>query len=270
MASVKLFTEDFFISLRKIRKLIRRYLKYLLRSRSRYSVHSPFVFQFINEVLKKKPTLEYLEDYSQRLKENNQVIEIEDFGAGSRKQQSNRRKVSEIYRISSSKPKKADLIRRICEYEFSSFEILELGTNLGMTAYALAQSEKCKEVTSIEGCSNLYSFAKGQLGSVEKIKLIHAQFDQVLDEQLEKRQAQIVYIDGNHTYEATLRYFQIIAAHPEVELILFDDINWSHGMRCAWDEIYKDPRFHVSAELFKLGILWRRKEQRKEHFVIRY
>jgi hypothetical protein len=38
----------------------------------------------------------------------------------------------------------------------------------------------------------------------------------------------------------------------------------------AWEELTKSELFHVSIDLFRIGILTPRKQQAKEHFVFRY
>ncbi|MEZ4938843.1 MAG: class I SAM-dependent methyltransferase [Crocinitomicaceae bacterium] len=245
-------------------------MKYLWQSRTRYHVHSPFVFNFINEVLRAPSNINDLLPYCSLLQKDSTRIEIHDFGAGSRKSSSNIRSIKEIYRNSSSHPKKADLIRRICAYELESFKVIELGTNLGVTTFALSQSSKCNQVWSIEGCPNLFKFSSEKLSEQDKVHLSCSQFEQIVPSLLETQRPEVVYIDGNHTYEATLTYFNWIKNESSVELIIFDDIHWSDGMLKAWKELILDSEFHVSVELFNLGILWRRAEQRKEHFVLRY
>jgi hypothetical protein len=38
----------------------------------------------------------------------------------------------------------------------------------------------------------------------------------------------------------------------------------------AWEELKKSELFHVSFDLFRMGILTPRKHQAKQHFVFRY
>ena len=35
---------------------------------------------------------------------------------------------------------------------------------------------------------------------------------------------ELVYVDGNHTEEATLRYFEVLLQHKNITCIVFDDI----------------------------------------------
>ena len=79
------------------------------------------------------------------------------------------------------------------------------------------------------------------------------------------------FIDGNHTYEATIANFNTLLsiAHNDT-VFVFDDIHWSAGMQKAWDEIAGHERVTVSIDLFRIGIVFLKKELSKQKFVIRY
>jgi predicted O-methyltransferase YrrM len=66
---------------------------------------------------------------------------------------------------------------------------------------------------------------------------------------------EMAFIDGHHQYRPTLEYFEAIAnkAAPGC-VFLFDDIRWSTGMKRAWAELRRDPRFEVVADLGGMGI----------------
>ena len=50
---------------------------------------------------------------------------------------------------------------------------------------------------------------------------------------------------------------------------IFDDIHWSKDMEEAWEIIKNHPQVTVTIDTFQWGIVFFRKEQEKEHFVIR-
>jgi len=52
-------------------------------------------------------------------------------------------------------------------------------------------------------------------------------------------------------------------------ILIFDDIYWSQEMTEAWREIYAQPEVTVSIDMYHWGLIFFRKEQRKEHFNIR-
>ena len=80
----------------------------------------------------------------------------------------------------------------------------------------------------------------------------------------------LIYFDGNHTKEATLRYFEtcLETVHNE-SVFIFDDINWSQEMRTSWEEIKQHASVTVTVDTFFWGIVFFRKEQAKEHFIVR-
>ena len=80
----------------------------------------------------------------------------------------------------------------------------------------------------------------------------------------------LIYIDGNHQKEATLSYFEKLlpTVHNDSVMIL-DDIHWSKGMEEAWQEIKEHPQVRVTIDTFQWGLVFFRREQEKEHFVIR-
>ena len=79
------------------------------------------------------------------------------------------------------------------------------------------------------------------------------------------------FFDGNHRKQATLNYFNLCLqkAHNN-SVFVFDDIYWSFEMKEAWDEIKTDSRVKVTIDLFYMGIVFFRKEQVKQHFVVRF
>ena len=83
-------------------------------------------------------------------------------------------------------------------------------------------------------------------------------------------QYSILFIDGNHQKEATLSYFEkLLPTVHNDSVMIFDDIHWSKGMEEAWEEIKAHPKVKVSIDTFQWGLVFFRREQEKEHFVIR-
>ena len=66
----------------------------------------------------------------------------------------------------------------------------------------------------------------------------------------------MVFIDGNHRYEATLKYFELLKNNlSNNAIVVFDDIHWSSGMRRAWREICTQKGIVFSINFFKLGLI---------------
>ena len=123
-------------------QLAKKYLTYYLTASNGkgHGIHSPFVFDFITNVLNDKKKYECYKAIEQRRKlllNDPAVIEVEDFGAGSAVIKTNSRVVKNIA-ASSLKPEKfSQLLFRMVQY-YQPKTILELGTAFGITSAYLA------------------------------------------------------------------------------------------------------------------------------------
>src|SRR5688500_8689482 len=119
-----------------------KYLWYQLTSSNGqgHGMHSPFVFQFIREVLNdeiKYPEYEKVEALRNRLLRDQTELNVLDLGAGSVVDNNDQRRVSDIARFAAKPPRFAQLLfRMIRKYKPST--ILELGTSLGITTSYMA------------------------------------------------------------------------------------------------------------------------------------
>ena len=256
-----------------------RYIKYFVTASNGkgHGVHSPFVFSFITNVLNDNRhfyAYESIESLRQLLLLENKKILVEDFGAGSRLNKTKLRAIQEIA-SSSLKPKKfGQLLFRMVDYYLPK-TILELGTSLGVTSAYLASANPSASIITLEGSKEiseiaLSNFAKLNLTNVQQII---GNFDDSLAEVLlHTRQIDMAFIDGNHRYEPTIRYFkQLLNVTHEYSILIFDDIHWSHEMERAWEEIINDSSVMLSVDLFFIGLVFFRKENKtKQHFVIRF
>jgi len=77
---------------------IKKYLQYRMRAGNEHSIHSPFVFTLYTEVISGKNKFYSYDDLNKirvQLLGSDQIIEVKDLGAGSKKMNSSR-KVSDI------------------------------------------------------------------------------------------------------------------------------------------------------------------------------
>jgi predicted O-methyltransferase YrrM len=139
---------------------------------------------------------------------------------------------------------------------------LELGTNLGIsTAYLLAalQTDPEAELVTLEGSEAKAELARRRLRALgfERLRVVVGRFQDTLAHVLhDLGEVSFAFIDGHHDEAATLHYFQTIrgcAAHGAV--FVFDDIDWSEGMRRAWQRIRQDPGVAVASDLGPFGII---------------
>jgi len=253
------------------------YFKFLFTSFSKkgFGIHSPFIYNFVNEIINKKieaKDLNKIENLRTKLLKTKEVIEVEDFGAGSKLMTSNFRKISDIVRFSATNKKYGELIYKIIKY-FEPKNIIELGTSLGIGTLYMALANKNSIIHTIEGSKNVCEFAQKNIKEFDCKNIIfyNNKFDDILPSILKQMQTvDLIFIDGNHQKEATLKYFEIIVPFCNNETILiFDDISWSKDMQTAWQTIICDDRVVASIDLFFWGIVFFRKEMKQQCFKIR-
>ena len=256
---------------------------------------------------KKYPAYELLKRYRRSLLKDQRTIQVKDFGAGSRVFKSDERKVSEIAKRAGINLKRAGLLNRLVKY-LNVDNALELGTSLGLGTAAIAAGNKVK-VTTIEGCPETAAVAaeKFREFGFDNVELKIGEFERFLEESGEREedrgqrtedmnskfqipdsksftpkkvspssnsilnsQYSLLFIDGNHKKKATLEYFQKLLPYVHNDsVMIFDDIHWSKEMEEAWEEIKAHPEVKVTIDTFQWGLVFFRREQVKEHFVIR-
>ncbi|MDN3677431.1 class I SAM-dependent methyltransferase [Flavobacterium paronense] len=254
---------------------LKSYLNFFWNSKNEHGVHSPFVFNLVTKCFyDKKSYAEYsiLKSYKKTLLENHSTIEVTDFGAGSKVFKSNTRAINQIAKNAGISSKRAELLFRITKY-FQPENILEIGTSLGLATSALSLGNSKAKITTLEGCDTTLAKAKKQFEEfgLANINSVATEFNSFLTScKLKTEYCQLIYFDGNHSKLATLNYFELLLPTVTNESVwIFDDIHWSHDMEEAWEIIKIHPKVTVTIDTFQWGLVFFRKEQPKEDFVIR-
>lgn len=160
-----------------------------------------------------------------------------------------------------SKPPKPSLLMYLLVREFQPSQLIELGTNLGISsayqAAALAANRK-GHITTLEASPYRIGVAQDvhrRLG-LENVTYVQGLFGDTLDATLQKLPPiDFAFIDGHHQYQPTLDYTNsILARAAPAAVLVYDDIRWSDGMKRAWRELKSDPRFQFVLDLFGIGI----------------
>ena len=198
---------------------------------------------------------------------------VHDLGAGSRVFNLPTRRVSDIARSALKAPKHAAMLFRLARY-FQPTHVLELGTSFGISTLYLARGAADGSVVTIEGCPQTQGISLQHFERLKQrnIMPVLGSFRSKLPDVLQgMERLDMVFIDGHHAKEPTLDYFEqcLSKAHNDTVLVL-DDIHWSAGMEEAWAAIKENPRVSVTIDLYDMGLVFLRKEQAPEHFVLRY
>lgn len=203
---------------------------------------------------------EELNAYKLSLLSSNQKIDYSIFNAKNRT-------VSEISKNASSRKKWCEFYY-ILSREIGAKNILEIGTNLGVSGqyFLKAINENYGSQSfflTFEGVPDLCKISEARFNQITKnnFKIIQGFYDDTLNivEKIEKKY-DLIFIDGNHRYEPTLKYFNYLKKYcHENSIIIFDDINWSSEMIRAWKKIKSNENV-VSIDMFNIGIVTFKKD----------
>lgn len=262
---------------------IKSYFKFLWKSTNQHGVHSPFVFDLVTKCFydqKKYPEYSLLKNYRKSLLQNHDAIEVTDFGAGSKVFKSSKREISKIAQTAGITAKRAELLFRVVRY-FKPNSILEIGTSLGLATSALSLGTRAEgelsgakqsaAITTLEGCPETSKTAQSEFQefNLENVEFVVSEFNVGLSD-FRLSTFDLIYFDGNHQKEATLKYFELLLPTTTNDSVwIFDDIHWSPEMEQAWEIIKKNPQVTVTVDTFQWGFVFFRKAQEKEDFIIR-
>ncbi|GAB4133622.1 MAG: class I SAM-dependent methyltransferase [Raineya sp.] len=257
--------------------LLKAYWKYFWEAKDEHSIHSPFVFEFYTRVIKNKKyeyyAYEEIEKLRKLLLNNQEVIYIEDFGAGSKVCPTSKRSIQQIAKTATKPAKIGQMLFRMTNY-FQPKYVFDLGTCLGITTAYLAAPLPNSDFYTFEGAKSLGQIAQKHFKMLHlpQIKLIEGNIDLTLPKALGQiPQLDFVFVDANHRFEPTYRYFEwMLAKSHEDTVMIFDDIYWSEEMQKAWEKIYQHPQVTISIDLFDVGIVFFRKKQPKQHFILKF
>ncbi|MBL7917019.1 MAG: class I SAM-dependent methyltransferase [Bacteroidia bacterium] len=257
-------------------KQILKYLKhYFAANKNGHGIHSPFVYSLVENVFSNNHAFYDFEELLKlriELEKDNTILSINDLGAGSKTFTSTNRKVKDIAKRGISSKTQSEALFKLINY-LNCTTIVELGTSIGLNTLYLSKSGKETKVYTIEGSEALCNYAKALFNKHKATNIISVlgNFDVKLPELFnEIKTFSLLYIDGNHTYEGTISYFNLALKHKtESSVIVFDDIYWSDEMEKAWREIQNNSEVTISIDCFYFGIVFFRKENKqKEHFRI--
>ena len=269
-----------------------QFAKYYRRAKTRYNIQTPFVFNFIENILENDRNyygFSIIEALRHSLLKENKSIELIDFGAGSQTTKTKFRRVNQIANSALSSDFQCRWLFNVVN-EYKPKHILELGTSLGIsTLYLNAASDNETKLFTLEGDPKIAHIARMNwqnahhllmqytlanydgvtddlekhiendiLKSAPEIRLIEGDFEKTLTTTLNLlKTVDLAFIDGNHRYDATMKYFHQILCYTNAHSILiFYDIYWSKDMTRAWNEIKNHASVTCSIDLFWCGIVF--------------
>ncbi len=256
--------------------VIVRYIKFFIKSQSLSKAMRNY--EFLRKLFADVKTVNLqqlvsIEKERQKLLNNEQVIHVTDYGAGSKVHKSNERKISKIAKYSLKPTKQAQLISQIASNQ-SARNILEIGTSLGITTSYLSAYNSDAKILSLEGCPKQLLIANSVFSNlnINNVHTIQGNFNKTLPQALQQfKHLDFVFFDGNHAFSATQDYYQqCLKLATNNSVFVFDDINLNSEMYRFWQTIIADKKVTLSINLFHLGIVFFSEELSGKDLKIRF
>jgi predicted O-methyltransferase YrrM len=198
-----------------------------------------------------------------------QVLEIVDFGAGvghefdngeSDLKHTTERTLAQMTR-SSKPPQWAYLLFRLVR-ELRTETAIELGACVGISAAYMTAAMELNgrgRLVTLEGSDVLAIRSARTLEELQlnlRAEVREGRFADTLEQAItDFTPVGLAFIDGHHVESATVDYMNaILPSAADEAILIFDDINWSDGMRRAWDAVVADERFALTVDLRSVGL----------------
>lgn len=249
---------------------LKSFLAYWLEAVDEHSLHSPFFYDLYTRQIKpitSSHEFNLIENLRKKLLHDERTINVRDLGSNASPQAV--RKISHIAARSLSTSRFSCIYYRMAR-ACNATSILELGTSLGINTLYLAAAGK--SVTTFEGAPAIADIAATtfDLAGYKNIKVVVGDIDITLPKFLHGARAiDLAFIDANHRYEPTLRYFGLLLKKThQKSVMIIDDIHHSPEMERAWKAIRNHRLVYGSADLFRCGILFFDPSLNKQHVIL--
>ena len=246
-------------------------------------VHSPYLFEWVRMVMSDAHAYNIwkeIEDVRERMLMDERVLQVVDYGSGEamrRKGEKAMRRVRDIAKGSLARRKYAQMLFRLVNWlghqlreESGGLCIVELGTSLGVTTAYLASVDKDDRVYTYEGSSAIAAVARENWKLLGLNNIACYEGEIKLESLAHLGRVDVAFVDANHTKEATLSYFDVLAKKVDAKSVLvIDDIHYSEEMEEAWCAICQDPRVTSTIDLYQMGLVFFDTHYWKRNYKIR-
>jgi len=253
-----------------------QYLHFILKTNSdkRNIIHSPYLYDLISKIKYQETGDENkLLCWRNKTLKDKKIIDNIPYGASSRIFSGKRTTTGKIMKITGVPHKYGMLLFNITRV-MKPETIIELGTGLGVSTFYLARGNPESKIFSIEVSEEKLNYAKTSIkkNKITNVEFLSGTFEDHLPVLLKNvSHPFLVFIDGNHKFEPTVGYFNLILKYAkENTIIIFDDIHWSAEMDKAWKLIILNSNITASIDLFRCGLIFFKKDIPKVDFAINF
>lgn len=222
--------------------MARSYLKYLLQRKTEFSIHSPFVYEFMKKVLYDRGTNR---DYDLMLRIS-RLLDGKNFSTRSRRKQ-------------------ARLLYRLVRY-MEPETVLTFGRLSALNTSALALGNLQTKVYLEQSPDFLESL--NSMGVVN-VNLIRHDGDE--EEQFERLNTGFVFFGlddfGDDTWNNLEEGFGEV---DEDTMLVFEGIHHSRHTEAAWEAIKASEDVTLTMDLYCIGVVFFREGIEKQDFVLKY
>ena len=137
---------------------VRQYFRYYTGAQTIHNVHSPLAASLVNKYYEKGSQVLYLDEIRRGLLSNHGLIEMGDYGAGSKRSFSRKTTIGDLAKVSLTQPQQIRRLSNLCQF-FKPASILELGTFFGLSALYLQAACPGAQIIIVEGNPDIAGIA---------------------------------------------------------------------------------------------------------------
>jgi len=256
------------------------YFIYLVQSTNHHGVHSPFVYDFADNVLYRQLANSYepaAELCRKRMLQSDAKLLLDS--------KLTAQALSNIANNRIPLAKYNRLLFRWIQYKHLGANIIEIGSSLGVLPlylqrgnihygheliqrfFSYDRSKKVNEITQF----NLRSYENNELVISHPFTEIPDIIDHVCHHSLPNSKISLLVINDTLTDSEFWSILDFASTRMESNgCIAILGINKSVDSRLRWQQLENDDNFRVTINLFGMGLVFARKEQIKEAFLLRY
>lgn len=241
------------------------FLRFYAAAQTRYQVHSPFAFDWVNAVLEDERwfyAFDDIEAVRREMLESPVILDVEDYGAATPDGKPALRQIPlrHLARTVASSPGQGRTLFRLADWLHPK-RVLELGGSVGVGTMYLAAAARNARIIALEGseaCAHIARTNLGILNLEQHVEVVSGPFRDTLEAALgQLGEVDLVFFDGHHDGPATIDYFEkcLPFAHGRT-VFVFDDLYWSADMTAAWEKIKAHPKVTLSVDCYDLGFVF--------------
>ena len=244
------------------------YSIYYYRAQSNLYIHSPFIFNWINELNAVRTVVnKQINLYRDKLEGNLDFIGFSNLGKEKKTTVRNR------YRQTSIKDSYGKILQATASYIHAS-SFVELGTSLGVSTSYIISAQPYIQGTTLDSnlqTSTIAAILSNEIFSSRKVQYANGLFQDLLPEIIKKmKRLDFVFIDGDHSSDGTLENLELLRPSlSDNAAVVLDDIRWNRDMYKAWTIGASLPEFNYAVDFGRMGILFKvNNHSPKQYFTI--